>query len=204
MYDSSNQNTCYFKGAEGANMGTRAWFAGSVVAVLLMMSAEASAAAGVTFNKDVLPILQRNCQTCHRPGNIAPMSFLSYETTRPWAKAMKAAVVTRKMPPWFADLQYGHFSNDRSLKQEEIDTIVQWVDNGAQQGDPNDAPPPIQWPENGWTTKPDMVIKGIPYTVSAAASKGVIEWMTMNMTTGFTEDTCVTFVEAKPSKLAVT
>src|SRR2546426_913799 len=77
MYDSSNQNTCYFKGAEGANMGTRAWFAGSVVAVLLIMSAEASAAAGVTFTKDVLPILQKNCQTCHRPGNIAPMSFLS-------------------------------------------------------------------------------------------------------------------------------
>ena len=126
-------------------MGTRAWFAGSVAAVLLMC-VEASAAGGaVTFSKDVLPILQKNCQACHRPGNIAPMSFLSYETARPWAKAMKAAVVTGKMPPWFADPQYGHFSNDRSLKQEEIDTIVRWVDGGAQQGDPNDAPPPIQW-----------------------------------------------------------
>src|SRR2546429_46642 len=78
-------------------MGTRAWFAGSLAAVLLMMCVEASAAGGaVTFSKDVLPILQKNCQACHRPGNIAPMSFLSYETARPWAKAMKAAVVTRK------------------------------------------------------------------------------------------------------------
>src|SRR5437879_13052136 len=86
----------------GANMGIRTWLAGSV-AVLLMMCAEASAAGVITFNKDVLPILEQNCQTCHRPGNIAPMSFLTYETTRPWAKAMKAAVITRKMPPWFAD-----------------------------------------------------------------------------------------------------
>ena len=126
-------------------MSTRAWIAGVVGSVLLLMCAEASAAGPVTFNKDVLPILERNCQTCHRPGNIAPMSFLTYETTRPWAKAMKAAVITRKMPPWFADPQYGHFSNDQSLKQEEIDTIAQWADNGALQGDPKDAPPMVQW-----------------------------------------------------------
>ena len=111
-------------------MGTQAWLAGVVAGVLLLMCGDASAAGPVTFNKDVLPILERNCQTCHRPGNIAPMSFLTYETTRPWAKAMKAAVITGKMPPWFADPLYGHFSNDRSLKQEEIDTIVQWADNG--------------------------------------------------------------------------
>src|SRR5262245_48531275 len=98
-------------------MRTRAWLDGVVAGVLLSMCSEASAAGAVTFNKDVLPILQQNCQTCHRPGNIAPMSFLTYETTRPWAKAMKTAVITRKMPPWFADPQYGHFSNDRSLKQ---------------------------------------------------------------------------------------
>src|SRR5262245_61141586 len=122
--------------AHGASMRTRAWLDGVVAGVFLLMCAEAPAAGAVTFNKDVLPILQRNCQTCHRPGNIAPMSFLTYETTRPWAKAMKAAVLTRKMPPWFADPQYGHFSNDRSLKQADIDTIVQWVDNGALQGDP--------------------------------------------------------------------
>ena len=79
-------------------MRAQAWLSGSIAAVLLAMCAEASAAEPVTFNKDVLPILQRNCQNCHRPGNIAPMSLLSYDAARPWAKAMKAAVVSRKMP----------------------------------------------------------------------------------------------------------
>ena len=185
-------------------MGTRVWLVGSAAAVLFMMCAEASAASVVTFHKDVLPILERNCQTCHRPGNIAPMSFLTYETTRPWAKAMKAAVITRKMPPWFADPQYGHFSNDRSLKQEEIDTIVQWADSGAPQGDPNDARPAVQWPENGWTTKPDVILKGVPYTVPTAPAKNVIEWMTLVTPTGFTKDTWITSVEIKPSELGVT
>src|SRR5437660_4377359 len=184
-------------------MGIRTWLAGSVAAVLLMC-AEAPAAGMVTFYKDVLPILERNCQTCHRPGNIAPMSFLSYETTRPWAKAMKAAIITRKMPPWFADPQYGHFSNDRSLKQEEIDTIVQWADNGAPKGDPKDAPPAVEWPENGWMTKPDVVLKGVPYTVQAAPARNVIEWMTLVTPTGFTKDTWITSVEVKPSELGVT
>src|SRR5438132_2533946 len=85
----------------------------------------------VTFNKEVLPILQKNCQSCHRPGQIAPMSLLTYENVRPWAKAMKVAVVSRKMPPWFADPEAGHFANDRSLKQSDIDTIVNWVDSGS-------------------------------------------------------------------------
>src|SRR5262250_2047670 len=79
-------------------------------------------AASATFNKDVLPILQKNCQGCHRPGQIAPMSLLTYKEARPWAKALKNAVVTRAMPPWFADPNYGHFLNERSLKQTEIDT----------------------------------------------------------------------------------
>src|SRR5437879_10190969 len=118
-------------------MGTRLWLAAVVAGVLLVMCVEASAAgpAGpVTFNKDVLPILQRNCQTCHRPGNIAPMSFLTYESTRPWAKAMKTAAVSRKMPPWFADSKYGHYSNDPSLTPVEIDTIARPADGGAGPG----------------------------------------------------------------------
>jgi hypothetical protein len=174
------------------------------VAGMLISSVELSAAEAVTFNKDVLPILQNNCQSCHRPGNIAPMSFLTYDTTRPWAKAMKAAVLSRKMPPWFADPQYGHFTNDRSLKQADIDTIVRWVDSGAMQGDPKDAPPPIEWPQNGWTTKPDMVLNGVPFTVEAAPAKNVIEWMTLVTPTGFTKDTWITSVEIKPSELSVT
>src|ERR1035438_1319038 len=104
----------------------------------------AEALSTVTYQKDVLPILQTNCQICHRPGQIAPMSFLTYQTTRPWAKAMKAAVLSRKMPPWFADPRYGHFANDRSLKQTDIDTLVKWIDGGAIEGDAKDAPRPVQ------------------------------------------------------------
>jgi len=103
----------------------------------------------LTFSKDVLPVLEKNCQSCHRPGQVAPMSLLTYRDARPWAKAIKAAVMARKMPPWFADPNYGHFSNDRSLKQSEIDTLVKWADSGAVEGDPKDAPPPIAWAKDG-------------------------------------------------------
>ncbi len=116
-----------------------------------------TSAPQVTFAKDVMPILQANCQECHRPGQAAPISLLTYENARPWAKAMKAAVLSRKMPPWFADPQYGHFKNDRSLKQGDIETIVKWADSGAPLGDPKDAPTAIQWPEGGWQVNPDVV-----------------------------------------------
>src|ERR1700692_4518689 len=78
----------------------------------------------VTFNKDVLPILQKNCQGCHRPGEVAPMSLLNYTDARPWAKAIKSAVLTQKMPPWFADPKYGHFSNDQTLSVEDKNTLA--------------------------------------------------------------------------------
>ncbi len=89
----------------------------------------------VTFYKDVLPILEQRCQECHRPGEIAPMSFLTYADTRPWAKSIREAVLTRKMPPWLADPKYGHFANDRSLSQTQIDTLANWVDGGTAEGD---------------------------------------------------------------------
>src|SRR6202140_2788599 len=132
----------------------RLFFAFLVSTAAILAAEVSSTSASVTFNKDVLPILQKNCQTCHRPGQVAPMSFLTYQSVRPWAKAMKAAVATRKMPPWFADPQYGHFSNDRSLKQEEIDLLAQWADAGAPEGDTKDAPPAVEWPQ-GWSIKPD-------------------------------------------------
>src|ERR1700756_896884 len=115
-------------------------FAGLAVA----MTVQATEQSAVTFTKDVLPILQKNCQSCHRPGQVAPMSLLTYKDARPWAKAIKAAVTTRKMPPWFADPNYGHFANDRSLKQSDIETLAKWADSGAAEGDPKDAPARVQ------------------------------------------------------------
>ena len=87
--------------------------------------------ADVTFDRDVLPILQKNCQACHRPGEVAPMPLITYKDARPWAKAIKAAALTRKMPPWYADPQYGHFANERKLTDAQIATLASWADNGV-------------------------------------------------------------------------
>src|ERR1700686_1981852 len=93
-----------------------------------ILAGNAVVAADVTFNRDVLPILQKNCQSCHRPGEIGPASFLTYDSTRPWAKAIKTAVVTRIMPPWFADPEYGHFANDRRLSDADVSKLAAWAD----------------------------------------------------------------------------
>src|SRR5579862_2453048 len=90
----------------------------------LAVSLAAFAATDVTFTKDVNPILQKRCQSCHRPGEVGPMALLTYQQARPWAKAMREAVLLKKMPPWFADPHYGTFSNNPSLTQAEIDTFV--------------------------------------------------------------------------------
>src|SRR5712691_10678049 len=186
--------------SKGASM-MRFVLAGLIAGVtVLAADVPSSSPVSVTFNKDVLPILQKNCQTCHRPGQIAPMSFLTYENVRPWAKAMKTAVATRKMPPWFADPKYGHFANDRALKQNEIDTIVAWADGGAKEGNAKDAPPPVAWPADGWQIQPDYIVKGPEYDVPA---KAVLEWTNIVMPTGFTKDTWITSLEIKPSALPV-
>src|SRR3954464_8978671 len=150
-----------------------------------------SKGSAVTFNKDVLPILQKNCQTCHRPGQIAPMSFLTYQSTRPWAKAMKAAVAARKMPPWFADPNVGHFLNDRSLKPNEIETIAKWADGGAPEGEAKDAPAPVKWPE-GWQIQPDVIVQGPTTAVPAHPKNNVVEWAWVTVPSGFTKDMWVT------------
>src|SRR5271166_3129463 len=104
----------------------------------------------VTFTKDIVPIFQEKCQDCHRKDSMAPMSLVTYQETRPWARSIKERVVQRQMPPWHLDKTVGiqKFSNDRSLSDEQIATIVKWVDSGAPQGDLKDMPPPKQWPSN--------------------------------------------------------
>jgi hypothetical protein len=170
-----------------------------VFAVLTLGTAALAADTppAITFQKDVLPILQRNCQSCHRPGQIAPTSFLTYQSVRPWAKAMKAAVISRKMPPWFADPQYGHFLNDRSLKPSEIETISKWADSGAPEGNIKDAPAPVDWPD-GWMIKPDIIVDGPTFDVPAHPKSNVVEWLTVTVPTGFAQDTWITSVQIKP------
>ena len=126
-------------------------------AAVLLIGTQALAATP-TFYKDILPLLQKNCQSCHRTGEIGPMPLTDYRSTRPWAKSIKAAVVTRKMPPWFADPGYGHFANDRRLKEDEINMFVSWVNAGAPEGDVKDSPATVHW-RQGWGISPDVVFQ---------------------------------------------
>ncbi|MEP7364745.1 MAG: thiol-disulfide isomerase [Acidobacteriota bacterium] len=155
----------------------------------------------VTFHKDVLPILQKRCQECHRAGEAAPMSLLTYAEARPWAKAMKMAVVQKKMPPWFADSAHGKWANDRSMTQAEIDTLSAWADSGAKEGSPKDAPPALTFAQ-GWTIgKPDLVLDmGVDYKVPA---QGTVEYTYFVAPTGFTEDKWIEKIEVRPGARSV-
>jgi hypothetical protein len=153
-----------------------------------------------TFTKNVAPILQKSCQGCHRPGEAAPFSLLTYEQTRPWAKAIKAAVLTRKMPPWFADPHYGKFKNDSSLQQTEIDTIAAWVDAGSPKGNPKDMPPAREFADGWAIPNPDAVIElPTPYQIPAA---GTIDYQYVLIPAPFKTDKWVQFAEARPGDRA--
>jgi hypothetical protein len=166
--------------------------AGLGIGIGLAMGIAAAGASAPTFNKDVLPVLQKNCQGCHRPGEVAPMSLISYKDARPWAKAIKEAVVNQKMPPWFAE--YGHFANDRTLSAADINTLVTWANNGGPEGDAKDAPPPLKFPE-GWQIKPDMIIEmPKPFHVKAT---GTINYQNIKVHVNFPEDTWVVAAEMR-------
>jgi len=161
----------------------------------------------VTFAKDVAPILQEKCEECHRQGTAAPMSLATYQETRPWAKAIKERVVTRNMPPWHIDKTVGiqHFQNDRSLTDDQIATIVRWVDSGAPLGDAKDLPAPKKWPlEETWLLskqygEPDFVIKSEPYTMPA---HGQDVWWKPATAIPITEARWVRAVEMRPGSTA--
>lgn len=161
-----------------------------------------SAAPSPTFYSDILPILQRNCQECHRPGEAAPMAFLTYEQTRPWAKAIKQSVGLKKMPPWFADSSAGKFHNERRLTAGEIDAINRWADSGAPAGDPAQAPPPREFVEGWGIGQPDAVFE-MPRAVEVPAA-GTVEYTYMIVPTNFAEDRWIERAEVRPGNRAVT
>ena len=156
----------------------------------------------VTFAKDVAPILQNNCQVCHRPGSMAPMSLLTYADARPWAASIRRKVAAREMPPWFIDKNVGvqHFSNDRSLTDREIDAIVKWVDAGAPQGNPADMPPPRQWANTEtWQIGTPDVIVTLPKDVIVRA-KGPDQWPDILADPALAEDRYIQGVQIIPTK----
>ncbi|MBO0725383.1 MAG: DUF3471 domain-containing protein [Blastocatellia bacterium] len=159
-------------------------------------SSKKVAAKNVTFSKDIAPIFFKNCAECHRPGESAPFSVMSYKDLRPWAKSIREKVANRTMPPWHADPHFGEFKNNRTLSQSEIELITAWVDGGAAEGDLKDLPEAPKFVD-GWNIgKPDLVIP-IPeeYTYNAGAD----EYQYFDVDTNFKEDKYVVMAEARPS-----
>jgi hypothetical protein len=175
-----------------------------ILGTLATVSAAELNSPPATFAKDVAPILQEKCQSCHRTGSMAPMSLVTYDETRPWAKSIKQRVVTRSMPPWHLDKTVGiqHFQNDMSLTDAQISTIVRWADAGAPLGDPKDMPPAKQWPkEDGWQLskqfgQPDFVLSSEPYSMPA---KGQDVWFKPLTPIPLTEARWVRAVEMRPA-----
>lgn len=169
------------------------------------VATRAAEAPAPTFTKDVAPILQEKCQDCHRKGQMAPMSLVTYEETRPYARGIKQKVSSRMMPPWHLDDTVGikAFKNDMSLSREQIDTIARWVDAGAPQGNAADMPPAKAWPRDDvwrlgevYKREPDLVVKSTPWT---QAAQGQDQWWQPVVDTGLKEDRWVQGIEIRPS-----
>ena len=173
-----------------------------VSAALAGSSAASGGSRGaLTFNKDLAPIFYNNCVGCHREGEIAPMSLMTYKEVRPWAKAIREKVATREMPPWHADPKHGTWANDRRMSQKDIDAILAWVDGGAKEGDPKDLPPAPKF-ASGWQIgEPDMVFHmPVEYTVPA---EGAVSYQYFNVPTNFKEDRYIQALEARAGNLSV-
>jgi hypothetical protein len=154
-----------------------------------------------TYYRDVLPILEQRCQTCHRQGEMAPMALQSYSEARTWAAAIAETARKKTMPPWFADPCCGHFSNDPSLTPEQIATLSSWADAHAPPGDPRDAPPPIEWTK-GWTIpSPDLVLE-MPVAKRIPAT-GDVPYQYIIIPTRFREDRWISMSEIRPSNRMV-
>ena len=161
----------------------------------------AAAQDGVTFTRDVAPIIYENCVACHRPGELAPMALRSYDEVRPWARGIKDKVVSGEMPPWFAEGRAGHFKNDSRLMPAEIDTIVRWVDAGAPQGAPGDLPALPSFIE-GWALgEPDLVVTLPEVTVPA---EGPDYYPDLSHTLDIPEKRWIRAIEVRPSNRRVT
>jgi mono/diheme cytochrome c family protein len=180
---------------------------GAALAMAVPVMAADTPARQVTFTKDVAPIFQAKCQDCHQPNSIAPMSLITYQDARPWARSIKERVATRQMPPWHIDKSVGvqKFKNDMSLSDEQIDTIVKWVDAGAPMGDPKDMPAPKPLTtDNGWRAEkdgfgpPDLVVKSPEYTM-AAQHQDV--WFRPESEIPLKEPRWVKMVEIRPTSL---
>jgi len=158
----------------------------------------------ITYTKHIAPILQKNCQECHRPGQIGPFSLLKYESAVSWSETIREVIEDNRMPPWYADPRYGKFSNERRLSKEDRDTLLKWLDAGMPRGDEKDQPPPRTFPRDWVIGKPDVVIQ-MPraYDVPAETPRGGVPYKYFTVPTNFKEDRWVVRAEAKPDATPV-
>jgi len=169
-----------------------------VVTVLVATATPPASEKGApTFYKDILPLLQDHCQSCHRPGEVAPMPLLTYEQTRTWAAAIAKSVQSGMMPPWFSDPRFGHFSNNPSLSAQQITTLLAWIAAGTPSGDPHDAPAPQHWAD-GWNIATPDVVLPMPKPVAIPAD-GDVEYTYEVVPTHFAEDKWIQMAEVHPS-----
>jgi len=162
---------------------------------------QAPSSASVTYSADVAPILYENCVACHRPGEVAPFSMLTYADTRPWARSIRQEVLRGTMPPWYAHPDFGTFSNDKTLSAADLRTIVEWVDAGAPEGDPSDLPEPPQFAEGWQIGTPDLVVTVTePYAIPA---EGEVPYVTLPTDYVFEEDTWIQAIEVRPGNREV-
>ncbi len=177
---------------------------GAAVFATAFSAASVMAAEAPTFNKDVAPIIYEKCASCHRPGEVAPMSLLSYQEARPWIRSIKAKVSSREMPPWFADDRFSTFADKKALTKEQIDTIVKWVDAGAPQGT-GQAPAAPKFIE-GWSNfmnrPPDAIVE-MPMKFEIPA-EGELPNFTIWGPNPFKEDKFMEAVQLRPEVIAAT
>jgi len=195
------------KQGQARNVAVGAW-ALSVAMMLPAAAAAADAPKTPTFTRDIAPIFQEKCEACHRPDSLAPMSLMTFAEARPWAKSIKARVSDRQMPPWQIDRTVGiqKFKNDRSLTDDQVETITRWVDAGAPQGDPKDMPAAKHWPDDqGWNfaaafgqKEPDLIIKSYEFTMPKVSQD---VWDKRVTPSGITEPRWVRAIEIRPETI---
>src|SRR5580704_17537189 len=173
----------------------------SFAASLAFSTVASAAEPAPTFSKDVAPLIYKNCASCHRPGDIAPMSLLTYEQARPWAKSIREKVSLGQMPPWHAAQPVGTFSNDRRLTDTDKDTLIRWAAAGAPQCDPKDLPPNPKFAD-GWEIGTPDAVFSIPKAYDVPAS-GTIAYQYFTVPTNFTEDKWLQAIEVRPGNRAV-
>lgn len=177
------------------------WIVLLLGSVLITPALDAEPPAKPTYSKDIAPIFRSRCESCHRPGEVAPMSLVTYDGVRPWLRSIRNEVRSRSMPPWHADPKHGSFVNDPSLSEQELATILEWIEAGAPEGDPSDLPPPGEWVEGWRIGEPDAVFE-IPEPFLVPAT-GVVPYKYFLVPTNYKEDRWIVRADARPGNREV-